>query len=161
MKQQQPLTRKSVAITFDEPTMAKQSFQAECNINNIMAKYQKTGVVDHINNHQANYGDTTSDSFHDSMNIIADANSMFEELPSKVRKYFRNDPAQFLDYVQDPNNQDNLVDMGLATRSTRSPDTLVENEAQASSTPPLGGKAPPAGEADSDAESERKKEVKN
>ena len=39
---------------------------------------------------------------------------MFEELPSQIRKKFNNDPAQFLDFVQNENNKDALYEMGLA-----------------------------------------------
>ena len=106
-----------VQIMFPEETMTKQSFREECDINNIMAKFQVTGMATHINEHQPQYGFATSHQFFESMQIVAKANTMFEELPSSIRAKFRNDPAQFLDFVQDPNNAEELREMGLAKRT--------------------------------------------
>ena len=47
------------------------------------------------------------------MEIITSADSMFEELPSMARKKFNNDPEQFLEYVQNPDNITSLHEMGL------------------------------------------------
>ena len=38
-----------------KPSLTKQSFTKECDINNIMKKYQKTGAIDHVNKHEASY----------------------------------------------------------------------------------------------------------
>lgn len=81
-----------------------------------MQKFTKTGVIAHINNHQPNYGDITPTDFHESMNIIAKANSMFSELPALARRKFNNSPELFLEYVQNPKNHDELHKMGLAER---------------------------------------------
>jgi len=84
----------------------QQSFRDETDINQIMAKYQKTGIIDHVNEHGPRYGDQPSaPDYHTAMNLVADTNSMFEELPSSVRADFDNDPSQFLDYVADEGNQ--------------------------------------------------------
>ena len=79
-----------------------------------MAKYQKTGAITHVQNNQAQYGFATSLSFTESMNIVATAQSMFNELPSSIRGKFENNPGKFLDFVQDPDNADELVELGLA-----------------------------------------------
>jgi phage internal scaffolding protein len=74
----------------------------------------KTGLIEHQRDHPGQYGDFTSNDYQESMNIVAKAQSMFNQLPSQIRNEFDNDPAQFLDFVQDPQNEDQLVDMGLA-----------------------------------------------
>ncbi len=105
------------AITFTEPTLTKQSFKEECDINNIMLRYQRTGLVDHISKYQPQYHELDGSTYKDLMDKLANANSMFEELPSKARKHFDNDPAQFLDYVnnlQDGADIQQLIDLGLA-----------------------------------------------
>jgi len=108
-------TRK-YSIIFTEPTMAQQQFKEECNINSIMKRYQKTGIIDHYNKYEPHYGEISPMSFHEAQNTIATANTMFEELPSSARKKFKHDPAVFLEYVQDPANADSLRDLGLAER---------------------------------------------
>jgi len=94
--------------------MTKQSHKKECDINQIMAKYQKTGVIDHVNKHSDQYGFATSNDLHVSLNLIKTANEMFDELPSQARKKFQNDPAQFLDFVQDPKNEEHFFELGLS-----------------------------------------------
>lgn len=117
------------AIQFDHSLdMAKQSFADECNINKIMAKFQRTGAIDHVHKYGPSYGDVTSATLHEAMNIIADAESMFEELPASLRKKFGNDPEQFLDYVQDPNNLEEMRELGLAkTAQTTINDDISSN----------------------------------
>lgn len=108
--------RKKVSITFDPAQgMTRQEFQRECNINHIMAKYQKTGVVDHLAKHAPEYGTYDPVDFQQALETIRQGEEMFSELPSTVRKYFDNDPAEFMTFVQDPNNIDKLVELGLAT----------------------------------------------
>jgi len=104
----------------------KQSFKEECNINNIMKRYEKTGVVNHLAETQGNYGSyIDAPSYHAAMSQICRANEMFGLLPSKVRYRFDNDPARFLAFVHDPENAAELVEMGLATaqRSEPEPDS--------------------------------------
>lgn len=95
---------------------AKQSFKEECDINRIMAKYQKTGVVNWLSKREGQYRDVSSVDFMESMNVIAKANEMFAELPSSVRKRFANDPAEFLVFMHDEGNTEEAIKLGLATR---------------------------------------------
>jgi len=105
----------------------KQSHKKECDINQIMAKYQRTGVIDHVNKHSENYGFATSEDLHESLNIINTANEMFADLPSKARTKFKNDPGQFLEFVQDPENADQLYDLGLSDfQNTESLDSKTQ-----------------------------------
>ena len=53
---------------------------------------------------------------------------MFEDLPSKARTEFNNDPGTFLDFVQDPENKDKLYDLGLSEYPTTMVDTLPEKK---------------------------------
>lgn len=116
--------RRKVEITFDQDKgMTRQEFERECNINNIMSKYQKTGVVDHITKHSPFYGDYDPIDFQTALNTIRDGEAMFAELPSAARKFFSNDPAEFMAFVQDPDNIDKLVELGLATKPVQAPET--------------------------------------
>jgi len=111
-------------IHFSAPSKAKQSFKDECNINRIMASYEKTGLLNHVNRHQGDYGDFVGyDDYHASLNQIREAQDMFEQIPSAIRAKFSNDPANFLRFVQDPKNSDELVKMGLASEKATDPPT--------------------------------------
>jgi len=113
-------------------SLTKQSFTSECDINNIMAKYQKTGALDHVNKNEASYGFATSEDFQSALEIIRTGQTMFDELPSSIRTKFDNDPAKFLDFVQDNKNQAEMVELGLAHKlqQDEKPTTAKKGEAQ-------------------------------
>jgi len=122
----------------DPISLTKQSFKDECNINKIMAKFQKAGAISHYAKHAPKYGDTTSIELQDALNIIADADSMFEELPSTIRKKFENNPGKFLDFVQNPDNNEEMQKLGLAKKGkpiSKSANTVPITETPTPTTP--------------------------
>ena len=111
-------------IFFDpEKGMTRQEFANECEINNIMAKYQRTGLLDHINNHAPEYGDYDAVDFQTAMDTIKTGEAMFAELPSKARKYFNNNPAEFMEFVNDPDNVEKLHELGLTSKPVQAHET--------------------------------------
>lgn len=99
-----------VQAVFTQPSRTQQSFTEETNINSIMSKYQKTGIIDHINEYGPTYGDQASaEDYHAAMVRVAATNSIFAELPSSVREGFDNDPSQFLEYVADEDRRNAVL----------------------------------------------------
>lgn len=108
---------KRVPKTFKGVSRAKQEFKKECDINSIMAKYRNSGVVSHLNRYEGRYGDFSSATdYQTSLNQVMAAQAAFDSLPSAIRRRFGNDPASFLAFVQDPGNEAELVEMGLARK---------------------------------------------
>lgn len=103
-------------IAFDPAEgRTDQSFKDECDINKLLARYQETGLANAAEQLDvARFADVTGVDFQSAMNMIAEANEMFMELPSEVRLKFGNNPGQFLDYVQDPVHLPQLRKWGLA-----------------------------------------------
>lgn len=100
------------------PSMTKQAFVAECDINNILKQYRLTGQIRHITAKAAQgaYQDLPDPlDFQDAMNIVLEAQTSFATLPSQVRDRFGNDPEQFLQFMADPANQDEIIKLGLAS----------------------------------------------
>lgn len=107
-----------------DPSRTKQAFKEECDINNIMAKYQKTGALTHANNRHPEYGFATSTDFRQSMEIVVHAQEIFDELPSSIRAKFGNSPEAFLEFAQNPDNASEMADMGLSEPTkTQAPET--------------------------------------
>lgn len=103
-----------VKLEFPEDESgAKQQFKDECDINKIMSRYQKTGLINHVNNHSAQYGAATSQDFRESMELITNATQMFNDLPSKTRRRFGNSPEAFLEFMETADG-DQLIEMGMA-----------------------------------------------
>ncbi len=97
-----------------DPSMTEQSHQDSCDVNKIMARYVKTGVIDHLNKYGPMYGDIPSIDLQEAIEIQKKANEMFGDLPSAVRNKFENEPGLFLDFVQDPANKSEMVELGLS-----------------------------------------------
>lgn len=139
MKIRKPYTQHQVQSINTLPSRTKQSDSADCEINNIISKYMRTGAIDHFTTHEGNYSDCTGADFETAMNIVADAQNMFADLPSKLRNRFENDPRQFLDFVQDENNKSEMADLGLTNPSPETPDlqSEVQGETDASASEPV------------------------
>ena len=80
-------------------SITEQHHKKSCDINSIVAKYQKTGLVDHINKHEAKYGDVSGYDYKTAQDLVAEQKTIFYELPSQVRAEFDNDPANYLDLI--------------------------------------------------------------
>lgn len=111
-------------VTFDQSipdpitgelqvSMTKQSFAQESEINNIMAKYEKTGLIEHVKAHSG-YADMPAGlDYQAALQMTIEADIAFNELPALVRKEFDNDPFQFLEFVADPDNVERMGELGL------------------------------------------------
>jgi hypothetical protein len=104
-----------------QDSRTEQSHADECDINKILSSYIKTGTFNAnlMDKHQKLYGDFSGHDFEEAQNLIARAQSLFEELPSIVRNRFHNSPAQFLDFAGDEKNMTEMVEMGLANAPQR------------------------------------------
>jgi phage internal scaffolding protein len=130
---------------FTPPSRTKQQFVAECDINNILKQYKLTGQVRHISAKaaQGSYTDLPDPiDFQDAMNMVIRAEDSFATLPAHVRARFGNSPEQFLVFMADPANQDEMVKLGLASDPRTAP-TAPSSPAASSPTPspstPSGG----------------------
>lgn len=99
------------------PSMTKQEFKREADINNILKQYSATGMLSHVSARAATgaYIDLPdSVDFQESLNTVKAAETAFASLPSKIRDRFHNDPAEFLAFCSDAANLDELRKLGLA-----------------------------------------------
>jgi len=103
------------AISFPNATRTKQEFAKETDINTIMRKYEKTGVIDpRLQRGPGSYGDFTgATDYQTSLNQVVEAQEAFYALPSSLRARFHNDPGELLDFVSDDENYAEAVKLGL------------------------------------------------
>ena len=111
-----------VQIKFEHYTRTKQAFKDECNINNIVGQFMRTGQTAHVNSTPPQYGFHTGLDFRESLELITDAQSQFDSLPAKIRARFANDPAQYLDFATDSANLPEMREMGLALPKSGDPE---------------------------------------
>lgn len=104
-------------LYFPEGTgKTRQEFAADCDINVIMARYEKTGVISHMSPRKPMYVDFSEmpDSLQDALSMLEEAKSSFMTLPASVRAEFENDPVSFVTFAADPKNLDQMREWGLA-----------------------------------------------
>ncbi len=129
-----------------EKGLTKQSFKDECDINNILKKYEKSGILEHANKYQGQYADVTGTvDYQTALNTVMAAKDMFMSLPASIRTMFDNDPHEFLEFAQDPENQEAMIEMGLAERRPAAPESGEEApEGKPAETPAAEPKGSPA-----------------
>lgn len=100
------------------PSMTRQSEMEACDIHNILKQFSQTGFEQLVREKaaQGQYADLTSlPDYQEALNTVLDAQAAFAALPSQIRDRFRNDPEHFIEFLQDPANQDEAIRLGLAT----------------------------------------------
>lgn len=103
-----------VDLSFPDDGMTKQEFAEECDLNALMARYQRTGVLPQSDKRPM-YGDFSNlPDFMAAQEILLAATEAFNALPAVVRRQFDNDPAQFVAFAEDESNIDQLRVWGLA-----------------------------------------------
>lgn len=94
-----------------------QSFAKEANINTIISKYRKTGIlVDPVTAVARTpfYGDfTSSDDYFALQSKLTLVKEDFERLPGAIRSRFHQNVGEMLDFVANPANLKEACEMGL------------------------------------------------
>lgn len=137
-----------VQLMFDQPSKTEQSHRETANINSIIAKAQRTGLFPQRTD-RPKYGDFSGSlDFHEARSRIAQAEQDFELLPADLRKRFGNDCGEMLDWLSDPENRAEAVEIGLLPKSAR------EAAPAAKVAPAKAGEPEPVSEAVSEGGSE-------
>lgn len=98
-----------------EPSLTRQEFAEECDINTIMARYEASGAISHVNRAEPMYLDTTTyPDLQGAMETFREASLAFNSLPALVRREFDNDPQKFVDFAVEPANVARMREWGLA-----------------------------------------------
>lgn len=105
---------KSSSQQNNEKSKTKQSFKDETDINLILEKYVKTGLINHEPSNPGQYGDFSNVvDYQSACNAVLEVERNFMQLPAQARARFQNDPGQFLEFIQDPKNLEEAQKLGL------------------------------------------------
>lgn len=102
------------------PSLTRQEFAEECNINQILDQFQRTGAMSHFAKYAPLYGEFDARDYQSAQNLLIRAREMFDALPSNVRQLVST-PAGFLEFVQDPANAEKMRELGLRAPETPTP----------------------------------------
>lgn len=104
------------------PGLTKQSFAGEVDINKIIAGYEKTGMVTHLNSKEPFYGDVSEiGDYEHCLEVVKEAEELFGAMEAKVREKFKNDPAEMIDFLEDPSNIEEAVKLGMVVEREKPP----------------------------------------
>lgn len=116
-------------IIFKEPTMTVQSEKDNCDINVIMNRYATCGTplpyrTDGV---QPVYADVSElGDYMENYQRCKQAEEMFNNLPSALRKELDNNPANLLPFIQDKKNKERCYEYGLLNKpAVEAPQTTV------------------------------------
>lgn len=107
--------REYKTVAHINPSKTDQSAAPETDVNNIVAKFWKTGQLTHLSNRQGTYADTSQIptdllSLHSK---ILELRDQFEALPKDLRDRVGNSYEAFADFASDPRNAKTLEHYGL------------------------------------------------
>lgn len=122
-------TKRVATAPSNKPTRTQQQFAKDCDVNNIIAKYKKTGTVTHVRNQAegvyANLIDIPD--YQGAMQHIINAQNAFGDLPASTRARFGNDPQQLIDFLKNPENKEESIKLGLRAKPIEAPkDPILE-----------------------------------
>lgn len=110
---------KRVQTINEEPSMTDAQYTEDTDVNHIMRRYQKTGLITHISQKQGVYADVSDIPDLIQANQIAkDAMDAFMRLPSEVRLKFKNNPEEMINFLKNPQNHKEAVTLGLLVDKT-------------------------------------------
>jgi len=120
------LASDKAGLSCDDPSLTQQQFKEESDINTIVDRFMKSGVLPNpVNMPQYMDYEGVFD-YQSAMNAVRSADEQFLRMDAKVRARFNNSPQEFLSFFADPANTDEAIRLGLAV-----PKPVVETQVSA------------------------------
>lgn len=95
-----------------------QAHKDSCDINLIIKRIRLTGLtgLEHVNHIPPSYGDFTDvKSYLDSLSVVRSAEEAFARIPVGIRAKCGFSPTEFIRYIENPANKDELIAAGILT----------------------------------------------
>jgi phage internal scaffolding protein len=97
----------------EDATLTQQHFKDETDINNILRQFNITGLLPE-SPLSPRYGDFTGISdYQTALNQVIAAENEFMALPAQIRSRFDNDPAKLIEFLENSENKDEAIKLGL------------------------------------------------
>ena len=109
----------------DQPSLVAVEFLQETDINFLLARYKNTGSFYSMQDlvkakRRPQFGDFTGiPDYQESLNKMASALEMFQDLPLKVRQRFHDSPIELLAFLQDENNRQEAESLGIIEKTNK------------------------------------------
>jgi phage internal scaffolding protein len=104
-------------LMCEDMTLTQQHPKDECDINNILRQFNITGQLPQ-NPLTPRYGDFSNVvDYHTALNAVIAAENEFDGLPAQIRARFENDPAQLIEFLENPDNLNEAIELGLVNKN--------------------------------------------
>lgn len=92
--------------------LTEQNHKGSVDINNIVSKQGVDRIAETNNVLALSFDTNPYNNFQEMMEKVAVGKSAFASLPAQTRDEFDNNPAKYMDYVQNPENRESLIKRG-------------------------------------------------
>lgn len=114
--------RRKVVTVNNDPSKTDQQYKEDCDTNTILNKFMRTGQITHLAKRQGTFQDVSEiQDLSETLMIVKRAEQDFLQYPSKIRKKFNNSVTQMAEWLQDPDNNEEAVKLGLKTLASALP----------------------------------------
>lgn len=129
-------TRKYAESDVAGESKTRQADLDASDINKIVKRFERDGIVP-LSNREGLYLDVSEvPDYREAIEQVRRADEYFMSLPASSRAMFNNDPAEFLDKVNDPTQLDLLVEAGVIPKDEVKPVVPAAGDAGAAKEPP-------------------------
>lgn len=148
---------RSVGQTYDIPPIdgtycpdkVDQAGADLVDLNRVMARFEKTGQLAELialgmGSDNGAYDDfTAAPDFQAALDIVNKGNEQFALLSAKIRQRFNGDPVEFMAFVSDPKNIDEMETLGLLSPQAVAARKAARGDTSGVSNPPASPPATP------------------
>mgnify|MGYP000140966234 CR=1 FL=1 len=139
-KRERVITERS-RKTIKGKSKTRQSQEAECNVNNIVKKYQQKGIIPHLSAKQPRYGVAPQIDLKEAMDLVQASHEAFNGLSADMRKKFGNDVNKFAAALDDPEVMAEIAKAGHVIPDEQTPPP-AENPRPTPTGSGVGSEAP-------------------
>lgn len=122
-------------LSCTDSSRTQQQFRDESNVNHIMKKFGRAGVVPSYPRQDLGSEFIDIISYQDALNALNESAKEFMKLPAQTRRYFDNDPGKFVEFCSNEDNRDEAIRLGLVKKPV-APEPSLEGSPPSSSPPP-------------------------
>lgn len=105
--------RNRVTVDCSRPELTEQEHANSCNINFIVAQFEKTGELPQSVRIPKFQDNTETPTLEEAFNVARDATNAFLDLPATLRRQMDNNPENLESFILDPDNYDTLKKHGV------------------------------------------------
>jgi phage internal scaffolding protein len=110
-----PTTKKVLKVQtyISQQKIVDESQRELTDVHALLEPAIKRGLLRHATKFTEEYDDIPAIDYQEALNTVAKADQMFAELPTKWKNRFNQDPNEFLKFVHDPANGNEMISMGM------------------------------------------------